>query len=153
MKTRHAPRLALALLERLVPDSEPLAGDLVEEFDGRRSRAWFWVQVLAAIAAAYRVRSSEIRPLKLVDLQPADAVERWRRMGLRFPPVNLSGSPVAGVGGLGLAILACLTTRTVPNAWWVLIASALAGAALGIVMIAVRADADASLESAGILRL
>ena len=144
MKNRHAPRLALALLERLVPDSEPLAGDLVEEFEGRRSNAWFRVQVLAAIAAAYRVRTVEIRPLQLVDLQPADAVERSRRMSLRFPPVNLSGSPVAGVGGLGLAILGCLMTGVMPTAWWLLLSSALAGGALGVVMIVVRSVADAT---------
>ena len=143
MKNRHAPRFALALLERLVPDSEALAGDLVEELERRPSGAWFWMQVLAAIATAHRVRSVEIRPLRLVDLQPADAVERSRRMSLRFPPVNLSGSPVAGVGGLGLAILGCLMTGVMPTAWWLLLASALAGAALGLVMIVVRADADA----------
>ena len=73
MKPRHTPRLALALLGRFVPDSEPLAGDLVEQFEGR-STLWFWVQVLAAIAAARRVRTAEIRPLHLVELQPADAV-------------------------------------------------------------------------------
>ena len=52
MKDRQAPRLALALLDRFVPDSEPLAGDLVEQFDARPSAVWFWVQVLAAIATA-----------------------------------------------------------------------------------------------------
>ena len=43
------PRLALALLQRFVPDDEPLSGDLVEEFQLRRSRTWFWWQVLTAI--------------------------------------------------------------------------------------------------------
>ena len=144
MRDRHAPRLALALLERFVPDSEPLAGDLVEEFERRPSTVWFWVQVLAAIAAAWGARSGEIRPLRLVDLQPADAVERTRRLSLRFPAVNLSASPVAGVGGLGLVIFASLVTRVMPTAWWLLLASALAGCALGVVMIVVRDDADAA---------
>ena len=143
MRDRHAPRLALALLERLVPDSEPLAGDLVEEFEGRPSTVWFWVQVLAAIAAAaWGARNAEIRPLQLVDLQPADAVERTRRMTLRFPSVNLSASPVSGVGGLGFVIFAGLTTMFMPAAWWLLLASALAGCALGIAMIVVRERAQ-----------
>jgi hypothetical protein len=142
MRDRHVPRLALALLERFVPDSEPLAGDLVEEFDERPSTMWFWVQVLAAIAAAWGERSGEIRPLRLVDLQPADALERSRRLSLRFPSVNPSASPVGGVGGLGLVILACLVTWARPTAWWLLLASALVGCALGVVMIVMRDDAD-----------
>lgn len=139
MTRRHPPRFALALLERLVPDSEPLAGDLVEEFGRRQSSAWFWLQVLAALAAAPFARGVEIRPLRLVDLQPADAMERSRRMTRRFRPVNLTASPVSGVGGLGLVILAGLVTLFMPAAWWLLLASALAGAGLGFVIIAMRA--------------
>jgi hypothetical protein len=133
MKTPDAPRLALTVLERFVPENEALAGDLLEEFDARPSTVWFWVQVLAAIAAAWRTRGAEIRPLLLVDLQPADAAERARRFGLRFPSVDLS--PVAGVGGLGFVLLIGLMTRTMPAAWWLLLASALAGCALGAVLI------------------
>jgi hypothetical protein len=140
MKSRHAPRLALALLERFVPDSEPLAGDLVEEFGQRRSTVWFWVQVLAAIAAEWSTRSAEIRPLQLVDLQPADAVERTRRLTVLFRPVNLNASPASGVGGLGLAIFAGLVTVVQPGAWWLFLASALAGCALGVIMIVLRDD-------------
>jgi hypothetical protein len=146
MTDRQAPRFALALLERFVPGSEPLAGDLVEAFHHRPSRAWFWIQVLAAIAMhAWRALSTglgrgacEIRPLRLVDVQPADAAERARRFALRFPAVNLSASPVAGVGGLGLAIFGGLMTIAAPGAWWLLGASAVAGGALGGVMIAAR---------------
>ena len=142
MTHRHVPRLALALLERFLPNSEPLAGDLLEEFEERRSATWFWVQVLVAIAAGWSARNTEIRPLHLVDLQPWDAVERTRRFSLRFHSVNLSASPVAGVGGLGLVILVSLLTFVRPTAWWLLVASALAGCALGAVMIFFRVDAD-----------
>ena len=135
---RHAPRLALALLERFVPDGEPLAGDLVEELERRRSTAWFWFQVLAAIATASLARRGEIRPLRLVDLQPADAVERARRASIRFNRVNLSASPVSDVGGLGLVVLGSLVTIVMPAAWWLLLASALAGVLLGLAIIAVR---------------
>jgi hypothetical protein len=136
MKSRRPPRLALALLDRYVPDSEPLAGDLVEEFERRPSPAWFWVQVLAAMAAGWGTRTDEIRPLRLVDLQPADALERTRRLSLRFPAVNPGAS--FGVGGLGLAVLAGLVTFVMPTTWWLLVASALAGCALGVVMIVAR---------------
>lgn len=138
MMPRHAPRLALALLERFVPDGEPLAGDLVEELERRRSTAWFWFQVLAAIATASLARRGEIRPLRLVDLQPADAVERARRASIRFNRVNLSASPVSDVGGLGLVVLGSLVTIVMPAAWWLLLASALAGVLLGLAIIAVR---------------
>jgi hypothetical protein len=137
MTTRHhAPRFALALLDYFVPDSGPLAGDLVEEFDRRQSRAWFWWQVLTAIATALVQRPVEIRPLRLVDLQPADAVERARMLDLRVRRVNLSASPISGVGGLGLLALAGLVTLVVPGAWWALLASILAGVLLGLVLIA-----------------
>ena len=91
MIRRHALRSAVLLLERFVPDSESLAGDLVEEFARRQSVPWLWTQVLAAMAAAWFARDVAIRPLRLVDLQPADALERARTWSLRFPPVTPSG--------------------------------------------------------------
>jgi len=138
MRSHRAPRLALWLLERFVPDSEALAGDLLEEFDRRRSAVWFWWQTLGAAGSAVLGGGAEIRPLRLVDLQPADALERSRHWTLRFPAVNLSGSPVAGVGGLGLVIFAGLATLFAPVVWWVLLSSALAGVAAGLVVIARR---------------
>jgi hypothetical protein len=48
MKAGHPPRLALALLDRCVPDEEPLIGDLLEE-RLRRSDAWFWRQVVFTV--------------------------------------------------------------------------------------------------------
>ena len=41
---------AVISLEQFVHDNEPLAGDLLEGFAVRRSRVWFWRQVLLAIA-------------------------------------------------------------------------------------------------------
>lgn len=136
MTGQQPPRLALAVLERFVPDSASLAGDLVEGFQRRRSRGWLWWQVLAAIARARFKRPDEIRPLRLVDLQPGDAQERSRRMSLRFGPVNLTASPVYGVGGLGLVALVLLVTVVAPAAWWVLLVAALGGVVLGLAMIA-----------------
>jgi hypothetical protein len=136
MTTRHPPRLALALLERLVPDSAYLAGDLTEEYQRRFSRCRLWWEVLAAIAIAWSNRPDEIRPLRLVDRQPDDAVERTRRIGRRFEPVNLTASPLYGIGGLGIAVLVLLMTLAMPAGWWLLLGSMLAGIVLGLVMVA-----------------
>ncbi|RPJ69216.1 MAG: hypothetical protein EHM24_19240 [Acidobacteria bacterium] len=136
MTTRRPPRLALAVLDRWLPDSSPLAGDLTEEFERGRSRRWFWWQVLAALGIAAFRRSDEIRPLRLVDLQPVDAQERSRRRLLRFEPVPLTGTGLPGIGGLGVVALALLVTLLAPVLWFALVASMLAGIALGVVIIA-----------------
>ena len=44
------PRLATLLLETLVPDNEPLRGDLEEEYARGRGRTWYWRQVFGSIA-------------------------------------------------------------------------------------------------------
>ncbi|HTL45912.1 MAG TPA: hypothetical protein VL262_16360 [Vicinamibacterales bacterium] len=79
MRRRKSATFALAVLQHFVPDSEALAGDLMEEYGRGRSGGWLWCQVLAAVFAARRGRDDEIRPLKLVESQPADAIERTRR--------------------------------------------------------------------------
>jgi hypothetical protein len=138
MTRPHAPRLATALLERFVPDSDPLLGDLIEHFERRPSRSWFWWQVLTAIVAARWSfdRLEEIRPLRLVELQPIDAIERSRRICLRFRAINLSASPLSGVGGLGLAALTFLVTIVSPATWWVVLASSVAGSLIGVGIVA-----------------
>ena len=135
MTRRDPPRLALALLERLVPGSVFMVGDLIEEYRRRPSRWRVWREVLAAIAFAWTDRDAEIRPLRLVDLQPEDAVERTRRIG-RLEPINMTASPVAGTGGLAIGVLALLMTLVMPAAWWLLAIAVIAGIALGAVMIA-----------------
>jgi hypothetical protein len=144
MTRRHAPRTPIALLEWLVPDSSPLAGDLVEEFDRRQSVAWLWWQVLAAIVALLVEPSVEIRPLRLVDEQPIDAMERTSQWNRRFRNINLSASPVPGVGGLGLLVLCVLVTLVMPGAWWGLLGSTIAGVALGFALIARRDPSSAA---------
>lgn len=47
---RRPPRLASFVLDRLAPGNEALHGDLDEEFTRGRTSAWYWRQVLAAIA-------------------------------------------------------------------------------------------------------
>jgi hypothetical protein len=151
MTRRHAPRTPIALLEWLVPDSGPLAGDLIEEFDRRQSVAWLWWQVLAAIAALFVERPVEIRPLRLMDEQPIDAMERTCQWNRRFRNINLSASPVPGVGGLGLLVLCVLVTLVMPGAWWGLLGSTVAGVALGFALIA-RRDPSSAAAAAPPLR-
>ena len=151
MTRRHAPRTPIALLEWLVPDSGPLAGDLIEEFDRRQSVAWLWWQVLAAIAALFVEPSVEIRPLRLMDEQPIDAMERTSQWNRRFRNINLSASPVPGVGGLGLLVLCVLVTLVMPGAWWGLLGSTVAGVALGFALIA-RRDPSSAAAAAPPLR-
>ncbi len=137
MTAQKLPRLALSVLERFVPDSSSLAGDLAEEFRRRPSRAWLWWQVFAAIALAHASPRDEIRPLHLVDLQPSEAVERARRMSLRFPPINLA-QPAKGIGGLGLVVLATVMTAVTPAAWALLLTSIFCGILLGLALIVLR---------------
>ena len=47
---RRPPRLASIVLDRLAPGNEALLGDLEEEFSRGRSTAWYWRQVMTAVA-------------------------------------------------------------------------------------------------------
>jgi hypothetical protein len=55
MKSSEPPALARWLFERVrfSDTDEALAGDLLEEFTQGRSAAWYWRQVLVAIAVGY----------------------------------------------------------------------------------------------------
>jgi hypothetical protein len=64
MTALQPPRLATSLLERLGVD-EALVGDLIERFQHRRSRFWYWRQALFAILADSLGRIRE-HPLLIV---------------------------------------------------------------------------------------
>ena len=51
MRPHRPPALARWLLERLGSTDEALVGDLLEEYLRRRSRTWYWRQVLMVILA------------------------------------------------------------------------------------------------------
>jgi hypothetical protein len=127
MTNVHPPRLAMWLLDRFAPDDEGLTGDLVEELERGRSRAWFWRQAIAAVALRRRPR--EIRPLHLVD-EPAPV----HRSSPAHRTVNLTASPIYGIGGLGLVALAVLITIMSPQSWIIALAILLNGALLGAIL-------------------
>jgi uncharacterized protein (TIGR03435 family) len=143
MMPRSSSSLAIALLERVVPDSDALAGDLLEQVGNGRSPAWLWTQVLAAVVTALVNPTDDIRPLKLVELQPADAIERSRRFNLQSCQINLTASPLHGAGGLTLALFGVLLTQLASVLWWVLLLSIVAGTLLGIGLIVCHRRASA----------
>jgi hypothetical protein len=76
MMFRRPPALANWLLDRLgsTRRNPPLAGDLLEEFRGGRSAAWYWRQTLVVIAHDIVSRGNELRPY-LVALGAAYATQ------------------------------------------------------------------------------
>jgi hypothetical protein len=54
MRVRRPAPLTSAILNRVLRDNEPLAGDLLEEFESGRSQWWLFLQV--TVAAFYRLK-------------------------------------------------------------------------------------------------
>jgi hypothetical protein len=137
MKTSNPPWLAVALLQHAAGSNEPLVGDLLEQFAVRRSRFWFWRQVLFAIVVSLRRRDVNNRPLHLTD-------EAWglyadgTRTRTQPKRINLSASPLPDVGGLGLVVLLMIVTMVRPEALWLVLSAVLGGGVLGIVLVLVR---------------
>ena len=98
------PSVAAALLHLFCRD-EALAGDILEEYDARRSRAWLWRQVAVAVVFAL----------------PYGMVRRGRRTAkMRMP-----------IGGIGFLCVVALITIVAPGAWWLIAAGALGGIGFG----------------------
>lgn len=132
------PTLPVWLLNRFVDENEPLVGDLVEEFDARQSRLWFWRQVIVAILLRVRNRDREIRPLRLIDGRSAIRSVQPEAARRNLPqPINLTGSPIHGVGGLGLVAFGVLVAAFAPETWWLVLAVVLGGGLVGGVMVAI----------------
>jgi hypothetical protein len=75
---RIPPRAATWLLQHLGPRyrNDSLAGDLYEEFQLNRTRAWYWRQVIAAICIG---RTTSLRELVRRLSVPSTAVRRMTR--------------------------------------------------------------------------
>jgi hypothetical protein len=56
-------------------------------------------------------------------------------MGRDRSDINMSGIPVAGVGGLGLVAVALVMTTFYPQAWWLLAIGAIGGALAAVALI------------------
>jgi hypothetical protein len=81
---RIAPALALWLLRHACPgrDNEALTGDLLERFHEGRSRAWFWKQVVVAIAVGILVECRRRWPAFAYAIAGAASITfAWRLPG------------------------------------------------------------------------
>jgi hypothetical protein len=135
MKDVQPSRLALVLLRRLARMNEPLAGDLLEAFHAGRSRRWLWLQLIAALAIRPATTAFVAPPLGLA---PPDWMPAPRRPIGDFAEamaVNMSGSPVRGVGGLGLVTLGALVTAVQPAVWLLALPALAGGTLLGFAMV------------------
>lgn len=100
--------IAVALLQLFCRD-EALAGDILEEYERRRSRAWLWRQV--GVAVIFNL--------------PYGMVRRTRRSQKMQMPI----------GGLGVIAVIGLITIVAPGAWWFIVMGAGGGATIGIALV------------------
>lgn len=127
--TPRPPRLAVALLTRFLPENEPLVGDLIEEFQQRRSHIWFWRQAVVAIILSWR---SSRRALTTVRLTDKPMPSRYEEVHL---PVRMSASPFPIAGGLGVASLGAVVAIYRPGMWWFVVLAILGGIAVGAIKV------------------
>src|SRR5262245_17933654 len=102
------PSIAIALLDLFYRD-EALVGDILEEFDAGRSRAWLWRQV--GVAVMLRL------PYGMV---------RFERQTRKMP---------MPIGGLGFVAVVALITIVAPGAWWFIGFGAIGGVALACFLV------------------
>jgi hypothetical protein len=102
------PSIAVALLDLFYRDEE-IVGDILEEFEAGRSRAWLWRQV--AVAVMLRLPYGMVR------------FER-RTQKMQMP-----------IGGLGFVTIVALITIVAPGAWWFIAAGAIGGVALASLLV------------------
>ena len=133
MRHHRLSRSARWLLEHVARQNEPLAGDLTEAFALGRSEWWLRRQLLSALLRTSFRKPREIR-LCLVDGTIDSRFDSARTTGPRT--VDLSGSPVRDIGGLGLAFLLGLMTFVSPQVWWLALTSLLGGILLAGLLIA-----------------
>ena len=97
------PSVAVSLLQLFCRD-EALIGDILEEYDARRSRTWLWRQVGVALVFAL--------PYGMV------------RCERHAPKMRMP------IGGLGFVTVVALITIVAPGAWWFVAFGAIGGVAL-----------------------
>ena len=137
MTNSYSAQAAVSLLKRLAHRNEPLAGDLLEEFQTRQSASWLWAQLLLAIVMGSFRQPSVPVALNLTPIDPIVAV--WlaeRRLGTK--KVTLTGTNVEGVGGISAVILGFLLSTVVPDVWWFVVGGIVCGALLGTALVFAR---------------
>ena len=140
MTRSRPPRLALSILRALRVDDESLVGDLVEEFDARRSHLWLWRQVLGAVVAGPQARR-RTGPLGLCDARFAQSA--LRPAPRSEPRINLSGGPVPGIGGLSIVALVFHVALVSPQLLWLPVFGLTAGSLAAAALVVRRRLADA----------
>jgi hypothetical protein len=120
MTPRRPPALANWLLTRSGLDHQnpPLAGDLLEEFRGGRSRAWFWRQTLVAILNGFVQNARLFKRLLIANMMgwAAQAGVTFALGGFHYPP-ELHGMAQVIVAILLTAVVFFLPVfRFFPNA-------------------------------------
>jgi hypothetical protein len=132
MARRWSAQIALWSLARLAHRNESLAGDLAEQFRAGRSTFWLWSQLLMAIFwGSFR----QVQAPVALNLTPIDPIVAEWLVSRRLRPRKVTlGSPIEGVGGLGIMMLGLHLTTVVPDAWWFVFGGIFCGAVLGSVM-------------------
>ena len=103
------PSVAVALLQLFCRD-EALVGDILDEHETRRSRAWLWRQV--AMAVVFNL--------------PYGMVRRERQTAKLPMPI----------GGISFVIFVALITAVAPGAWWLVAMGAAGGVLLAVILVA-----------------
>jgi hypothetical protein len=92
MTTVQPPPFAARLLRRLVPaqNHEALLGDLCEEYQRRRSRAWYWLQIIAAIVVGTwkDIRANRLLTLRAIGIGVASLVLYFFALGSMLNTVS-----------------------------------------------------------------
>lgn len=127
------PRVGLAILNRLADRNEALAGDLLEGFQLKQSRVWFWKELIGAILNGSFRRSPVVRPIQLVEFPSIEIpIENFAAKREMLLTRGLSASPVRGVSGWTLVMVIWLITAVNPLLWVLLSMGLLAGIGIGI---------------------
>src|SRR5215510_1823654 len=124
------PKLATALLRRVVANQPALVGDLLEQFRLGRSRWWYWRQVLALLgctswrelrASGWWSAAAITTAVLVLDLpyllhspMGVDA-RRWLLMALFLAPqAVVIAVPVGLTAGMVIGARSCVSSRILP---------------------------------------
>ena len=117
----------------LADRNEALAGDILEGFQLKQSRLWFWRELVGAILTGGFRRSIEVRPIKLVEFPSLpSAHEDFAAKRIRLQTLGLSASPVNGISGWTIVTLIMLISALEPALWIMLVMGMGVGIAIGI---------------------